>query len=71
MILNCTYMYAPIASQDRHFTPYSGEVTAKEKIKFYHHSDSVCRARVRADEICLANDISYLSFMEEQSICIK
>ena len=23
----------PIASQDRHFTPYSGEVTAKEKRK--------------------------------------
>ncbi len=54
-----------------HACPYRLAASAKEKIKFYHHSDSVCRARVRAGEICLANDISYLPFMEEQSICIK
>ena len=62
----CSYHFASSV-----LPPCSGEADVKEKIKFYHHSYSVCRSRVRAGEICLANDISYLPFMEEQSICIK
>ena len=30
-ILSCVRTHAPIASQDRHFPPYSGEADPKEK----------------------------------------